>query len=317
MKNFKKSALLISLSFALVACGGGGSGNTSSNPPNPETPNTGNPPVTGTTPGTETPNTGNPPVTGTTPGTETPNPSDESTGSLIEKLDTSKEYRIQYDYSAVNGSSKVENVKQNDQGIVTEFGPLKLSGDLVGKEISGNKNFALGRVAKGTVDYENYAGAIETTEISQYSNGSLYFYAYQPLVNKVDSATTKQINCTNLESTQARVTNGGGNAKFIAPTVHNGSITLNPDGNIGVAFTLKSDSDETSYASSMTWMENSQSYNGFNLLGLANQPTVSNQIGVFSIGYNGPNSLVVGSIYRINLSNGATYKGLASMTCNI
>lgn len=307
MKHFKKSALLISLSLALAACGGGGSDsgttNTGSNPPNTSTP--------------ETPNTGNPPGNGTTPGTTTPTPPDEPTGSLVEKLDTSKEYRVQYDYSAVSGSSKVVNVNQNDQGIVTEFGPLKLSGSLVGKEISGNKNFALGRVAKGTVDYENYAGAIETTEISKYSNGSLYFFAYQPLVNKVASAKTKQINCTNLESTQARVTNGRGNAKFIAPTVHNGSITLNPDGSIGVAFTLKSDSDETSYASSMTWIENSQAYNGFNLLGLANQPTASNQIGVFSIGQNGPNSLVVGSIYNITLNNGGAYQGLASMTCSI
>lgn len=328
MEHFKKTALLISLSFALTACGGGGSDSTASSTDpatgsnTPTTPNTGTTtptnPDTGSIPGTDTTPPTNP-DTGTTPGTTTPNPSDDSTGSLVEKLDTSKTYRVQYDYSSWSGSGKVENIKQNDQGIVTEFSTFKLYGNLVGKEMAGNKNFALGRVSKGAVDYKDSLGKVETTEISTYSNGSLYFFAYNPLVNKVASLTTtnKQINCTNLQATQARLTNGGGRASFISPTLHNGNITLHPGGDIGLGFTIKSDSNETTYASSMTWFDNTQSYNGYNLLGLANETSRSSRIGVFSIGENGANSLVVGSIYSITLGNGGIYKGLASMTCSI
>lgn len=295
MNHFKKTALLISLSLVLTACGGGGSDS-------------------GNTPGSNTsPNTG-----GTT-GNGSNSGSNESTGSVLEKLDTSKEYRILYDYFSASGSSKVIDIKQNDQGIVTEFDPIKLYGNIVGKEINGNKNFALARITKGTIDYKKYTGETETSEVSTYNNSSYYYFAYIPLGSKVSSASTKQVNCTDLKTTQARLLSGGGwdRASFITPTVHNGSITLNPNGSIGIAFTVKANSDETSYVSSMNWIENNNVYNNFNVLGIANQQGQSSQNGTFAIGENGSNSFVVGSIYNITLSGGVIYKGLMSMTCNV
>ncbi len=295
MNHFKKTALLISLSLVLTACGGGGSDS-------------------GNTPGSNTsPNTG-----GTT-GNGSNSGSNESTGSVLEKLDTSKEYRILYDYFSASGSSKVIDIKQNDQGIVTEFDPIKLYGNIVGKEINGNKNFALARITKGTIDYKKYTGETETSEVSTYNNSSYYYFAYIPLGSKVSSASTKQVNCTDLKTTQARLLSGGGwdRTSFITPTVHNGSITLNPNGSIGIAFTVKANSDETSYVSSMNWIENNNVYNNFNVLGIANQQGQSSQNGTFAIGENGSNSFVVGSIYNITLSGGVIYKGLMSMTCNV
>lgn len=295
MNHFKKTALLISLSLVLTACGGGGSDS-------------------GNTPGSNTsPNTG-----GTT-GNGSNSGSNESTGSVLEKLDTSKEYRILYDYFSASGSSKIIDIKQNDQGIVTEFDPIKLYGNIVGKEINGNKNFALARITKGTIDYKKYTGETETSEVSTYNNSSYYYFAYIPLGSKVSSASTKQVNCTDLKTTQARLLSGGGwdRASFITPTVHNGSITLNPNGSIGIAFTVKANSDETSYVSSMNWIENNNVYNNFNVLGIANQQGQSSQNGTFAIGENGSNSFVVGSIYNITLSGGVIYKGLMSMTCNV
>lgn len=305
MNHFKKTVLLISLSLVLTACGGGGgsdSGNTSTTPDNGSStsPNNGG-------------NTGN----GSSTSNGSNSSSNESTGSVLENLDTSKEYRVIYDHLAASGSAKVTDIKQNAQGIVTEFGPLKLYGNIIGKEIDGNKNFALARITKGTVDYTNYAGVTETKEISTYVNGASYYFAYLPLGNKVTSATTKQVNCTDLKTTQARITNGHSNISFITPTVHNGSITLNPNGSIGVAFTVKADSGETSYVSSMQWIENKNVYNTYNILGITSQQGESNQNGTFAIGENGSNSFVVGSIYKITLSNGAIYNGLMSMTCNV
>lgn len=294
MNNFKKTALLVSLSLVLTACGGGDSSGSPSN--------------TGTTDNGST--------NGSDSGSGVTSPTDQSTGSVLEKLDTSKEYKVLYDYFAISGTAKVTDIKQNDQGIVTEFGSLKMYGNLLGKEIDGNKNFALARVINSTFDYTDYQGVTKTTDTSQYKNGSVFYFAYRPLANKVVSATTKQVNCTDLKTTQARITNGASNISYITPTVHNGSITLNPNGDIGVAFTVKTDVNETSYASSMDWIENSNVYNGYNTLGIANQTGSNTQIGTFAIGENGTNSLVVGSIYSITLNSGAIYKGLMSMTCN-
>lgn len=299
MNHFKKTALLISLSLVLTACGGGGGSDSGNTPTNPDN-------------GSNTsPNTG-----GTT-GNGSNSGSNESTGSVLEKLDTSKEYRILYDYFSASGSSKIIDIKQNDQGVVTEFDPIKLYGNIVGKEIDGNKNFALARITKGTIDYKKYTGETETTEVSTYVNSSYYYFAYVPLGSKVTSASTKQVNCTDLKTTQARKVSGRSDVYFLTPTVHNGSITLNPNGSVGVAFTVKANSDETSYVSSMNWIENNNVYNNFNVLGIANQQGQSSQNGTFAIGENGSNSFVAGSIYNITLSSGVIYKGLMSMTCNV
>lgn len=305
MNHFKKTALLISLSLILTACGGGGGGSSSgSSIPTAPSDTTPTIPDNDSKPDPK-------------PGTPDPDPKEESTGFVLEKLDTSKEYRAIFDFGSVNGSSKITNVQQNDDGILTQIGSFNLYGNLVGNEIEGNKNFALARLSKGTADYTNYKNEIETNDIGKYVNSSYYYFAYRPLTAKASAVAQKQINCTDLKTTQARLTSGGQHAYFITPTIHNGSINLNPNGDIGVAFTVKTGSDETSYASTMNWIEGSNVYNGYNTLGIANQTGSSNQTGAFAVGENGANSFVVGSIYKITLNSGAIYQGLMSMTCNL
>ena len=119
-----------------------------------------------------------------------------------------------------------------------------------------------------------------------------------------------------MNSTQAKQTNAKSSTYFVTPSIHNGSITLNSDGSIGVAFTAKIASDETSYVSSMDWVDQFNNYNSYNLLGIKDQQGKSIQIGTFNIADNGLNSLVVGAIYNMTLNNGASYEAAMTMTCN-
>ena len=91
---------------------------------------------------------------------------------------------------------------------------------------------------------------------------------------------------------------------------------MNPNGDIDVKFTAKSGSDETTFASTMNWVDSFNSYNGYNLLGIVGQQGRSDNIGTFNISDNGTNSLVLGAIYRMPLSNGGNYQGAVSMVCN-
>lgn len=91
---------------------------------------------------------------------------------------------------------------------------------------------------------------------------------------------------------------------------------LNPNGNIDVKFTAKNGSDETTFASSMRWVDSFNNYSSYNLLGIVGQQGESNQIGTFNIADNGSNSLVLGAIYRMTLSNNGNYQGAVSMVCN-
>lgn len=283
MKHLKKPLLIIALGMILTACGGGSDSTTTY---------------------TGSPSTGS--------GSDSDN---ESTGSVLEKLDTSKTYKIIYAFPTSDGQSTISNVKQNSDGIITEFGSYKLEGPIVAKEIAGNKNYAIARITKGQiVDYRTDKPV--TTDVSKYVNGSYYYFAFNPLIQKRTAPVSKQINCTDLHATQAKVTNGASRTNFISPTIHNGSITLNPNGTINVDFTVKTNSDETSFASEMDWVESFDGYNGYNLLGIKNESIRSVQIGTFNIADNGPSSLVVGSIYNLKLSNGAAYNGAMTMTCN-
>lgn len=301
MKSVNKTILAISVVLTLVACGGGGGGSA--------TTNTSTTPTTGENTNSSNTNTGSA-NTGNTTGSE-------STGSVVEKLDTSKTYRVIFDYPNSSGSSNISDVKQNDQGVITEFSSYQLSGTVVGKEIAGNKNFAIARIAKGLITYQSLNQETKTTLVENYTNGSYYYFASLPLAQKIASETIKQIQCTDINATQAKVTNAKGSYKFVSPTISNGSITLNTDGSIGVKFTAKIGSDETTYTSQQLWIEKNNSYNGYNLLGIEGQQGQSNQIGTFNLGYNGENSLVFGSIYRITTNNGAAYQGAVSMICNI
>lgn len=284
MTSLNKTLLVLSLGLSLVACGGGSDGSSGANTSN---------------------------VNNTT----TPVPKDESTGSVTEKLDVSKTYRIIYDFPNSEGSAKITEVKQNDKGIVTEFGDYKLSSNIIGKEIAGNKNYALARISKGEITY-TADGKIETTEVSKYANGSYYYFAFSPLTQKLSSPTPKTVNCTDVNATQARLLNGSSRELFVSPTAHNGNIVLNADGTVGLAFTIKVGNDETTFKSSMLWSEKFSNYNSYNLLGIANQVGQFNQIGTYAVADNGPNSVVVGAIYNTKLGNGTSYQGAISMVCN-
>ena len=112
MNRFKTSFLVISLGLTLTACGGGSDGASSS---------TGNGASSSTGNGTSS-STGN---SGTTP--------DTSTGSVLEKLNPSQSYNIIFDYPNSSGASRLDSVKQNADGIITEFGDYKITGDIVAK----------------------------------------------------------------------------------------------------------------------------------------------------------------------------------------
>ena len=105
MNQFKTSILLISLGFALAACGGGGSSDNGSD-------NTGS--GTGGIGGSGTGGIGG----SGTGGTNT----DSSTGSVLEKLSTNKTYRAIYDFPNSSGTLRIDSVVQNDAGIITELG---------------------------------------------------------------------------------------------------------------------------------------------------------------------------------------------------
>ena len=285
MKLFSKSILVAFLGIGLVACGGGSDNNSNSNNDSNTNSNNGS------------------------------NTNNNSTGSIVEKLDTSKAYRIIYSFPESSGSSNITAVKQNDIGIITEFGAYKLSGTIIGKEISGNKNYAIARIAGGNIDYAA-DGKTQTTDVSKYANGSYYYFVSSLLTQKLESSSIKRVNCTDINATQAKITNDKSNNYFVSPTIHNGSVTLNPDGAIGISFTAKIGSDETSYNSSMNWVENFNAYNSFNLLGIENQQGQSSNIGTFNISNNGKNSVVAGSIYKIKLKDGSIYEGAMSMICN-
>ena len=306
MNQFKTSILLISLSIALAACGGGGSSDSTGS-----TSGSG----TGGTSGSGTGNTSGS-GTGGTSGSGTGNTNtDSSTGSVLEKLSTNKSYRAIYSFPNSSGSSKIDSVVQNDTGIITELGDYKITGDIIAKEIAGNKNYAIARISKGIFNYDSN-GEIKTTDISKYTNGSYFYFVYTPLVTKRISPQTKQINCTDVNVTQAKLTNGGRLSSYISPSVHNGSITLNPNGDIDVKFTAKNGSDETTFTSIMHWVDSFNNYNGYNMLGIIGQQGQSDKIGTFNISDNGTNSLVFGAIYRMPLSNGGNYQGAVSMICN-
>lgn len=239
----------------------------------------------------------------------------ESTGSVLEKLVPTDTYKVIYSFPNSSGTSTITDVKQNEDGIITEFSSYKLKGSIVGKEISGNKNYALARISNGLIEYTSN-GEVKTTDVSKYANGSYYYFAYKPLLQKRASPTTKIVNCTDLNSTQAKQTNAKSSAYIVTPSIHNGSITLNSNGSIDVAFTAKIASDETNYASSMTWVDVFNSYNSYNILGIKDQQGGSLHIGTFNIADNGPNSLIVGSIYNMTLNSGASYEAAMTMTCN-
>ena len=154
MNQFKTSILLISLGFALAACGGGGSSDNGSD-------NTGS--GTGGIGGSGTGGIGG----SGTGGTNT----DSSTGSVLEKLSTNKTYRAIYDFPNSSGTLRIDSVVQNDAGIITELGDYKITGDIIAKEIAGNKNYAIARISKGIFNYDSN-GEIKTTDISKYTNGS-------------------------------------------------------------------------------------------------------------------------------------------------
>jgi len=287
MNQLNASILLISLSLSLAACGGGGGSDSGS----------GN-----TVSGTGGTGTG---------GTNT----DTNTGSVLEKLSTNKTYRVIFAFTNSSGVSRLDSAVQNDAGVLTELGDYKITGNIVGKEIAGNKNFAIARISKGIFNYDD-KGVIKTTDISKYTNGSYYYFVYTPLAAKRVLPQTKQINCTDVNATQAKLANGGSRENYISPSIHNGSITLNPNGDIGVKFTAKSGSDETTFESTMNWVDSFNNYNGYNLLGIVGEQGQSNLIGTYNLADNGPNSLVFGAIYRMPLSNGGNYQGAVSMVCN-
>lgn len=285
---------LISSAFLLTACGGG-DGDSSGDS------------------GSNTPNNGNGNGGQTTP----PKPDlGTSTGSVVEPLDLSHKYSVLYDFFSNSGVSNNTELKQNQQGIVTEFGSYQIKGELIAKEINGNKNYALARLAKGIVEKtDNQTGKITTTELSKYSNDSYYYFAFTPLDIKV-VADNKVIQCTELNSTQARLNNAKNKNSFITPTVRNASMTLQTDGQFNIQFTVNAENNETTFVGKMPWVESFNAYNGFNMLGIQNQAGANNQIGTFAVSKNGANSFVVGAIYKTTLADQSQYQGLASMTCN-
>lgn len=314
VKSLNKTILAISLGLTLVACGGGGSGSDSSASSNVSTTPTSNENTNNTT----NPNTGSNNTGSTNTGSNNTGPSgDENTGSVVEKLDPTKTYRVLYSFPNSNGTTSINDVKQNDKGVITAFGNYEMSPNIVGKEITGNKNFAIARIAKGMITYTPQEGEPKATQVERFSNGSYYYFASIPLTEKIASETEKNIQCTDLQATQAKVSNGKGDLMFVAPTISNGSITLKPNGSIGVKFTSKVGADETTYVAEQNWIASHNVYNGFNILGIEGQQGQSNQIGSYFVSSNGANSLVVGSIYRITTSNDAKYEGAMSMICNI
>lgn len=286
--NQKLIAALMSSAFLLSACGGrdGGSNDSSSN------------------------SNGNNNGGQTTPKPDVGGPS----GSIVEPLDTSHTYTVLYDFPSSSGLTKNVEAKQTTNGTLTQFGRYQIKGDIVAKEIRGNKNFALARIAKGIIEYDDN-GKVETTDVSKYSNGSYYYFAATPLAGKITQFNTTA-QCTELNTTQAKLTNGKGNNNFITPTVRNANMSLKPNGQFNIVFTVNGNNSETTYTGELAWVDSFNSYNGFPLLGIQNQAGSSNQIGTFAISQNGPKSFVVGAIYKITLADQSQYQGLASMTCN-
>ena len=150
MNQFKTSILLISLGFALAACGGGGSSDNGSDNTGSGTGGIGGSGTGGIggsgTGGIGGSGTGGIGGSGTggiggsgTGGTNT----DSSTGSVLEKLSTNKTYRAIYDFPNSSGTLRIDSVVQNDAGIITELGDYKITGDIIAKEIAGNKTMLL------------------------------------------------------------------------------------------------------------------------------------------------------------------------------
>lgn len=295
--NQKLLAVLIASAFTLSACGGGDGGSNDSGS-NSNGNNSGN----GNNNGGQT----TPPKTD--PGT--------STGHVVELLDTSHYYRILYEFQPVSGMSRINQVVQNDKGIITEFGDYQLKDSIVANEIEGNKNYALARIAKGTIVHTYpRTGESVTTDPSQESNGSYYYFAYTHIADKI-TADNKTAQCTDLHMTQAKRISGKGTADFILPSLRNGSMTIQPNGQFDIAFTVSTNGSETTYNGQMNWIEAFSAYNDYNLLGISSQSGTSNKNGVFAISKNGNNSYVMGAIYKITLTDQSQYQGLASMTCN-
>ncbi|MDQ8935489.1 hypothetical protein [Acinetobacter rudis] len=252
-------------------------------------------------------------------GGQTTNPKDDlgqSTGSVIEPLDLNHKYNVLYSFAPSTGLVSDTEVKQDLKGIITSFDAYQIKGDIIAKEIQGNKNYALARLAKAIVEKtDSKTGKVETTELSKYVNDSYYYFVYTPLAKKL-IADGKTIQCTDLNSTQARLTNGGNNSNFITPTIRNASINIKEDGRINAQFTVQTNNGETTYLGSIPWSDYSNSYNNFNMLGISTQSGQSNQNGLLAVSKNGDNSIVLGASYHITLANQAKYEGLASMTCN-
>ena len=80
---------------------------------------------------------------------------DQFTGSVVEKLDLSTPKNIIYDFPfGVSGVARLDaQTPLTQQGLVTKFGDFEMSGDIVAKEIQGNKNYLIARLTRGTVDY--------------------------------------------------------------------------------------------------------------------------------------------------------------------
>ncbi|MND59302.1 hypothetical protein D3C80_504980 [compost metagenome] len=303
---FNKSSKFYSIAFLsslLIACGGGGNGSDSSKDSSSSNANTA--PIQPT----------NPPATNET--LPANNENKDYTGQITEKLDLNTKYRILYDFPfGKSGSSTVQsNIQQNDKGLITEFSSFKLTGELAGKEIQGNKNFVVARIARGTITHTDSNNVITSSLIEQYSNGSYYYFAFKPLSAKLSSAQAKKVNCTNYNITKAKTTNARG-SNFINPTLTDGSLELNPDGSINTNFTVRYDSNATTFAGSANWVDNFNDYSSYKLLRIQGQQGYSNQIGTFDFADNGTNSVVVGAIYYMNLNSGARYQGALSMTCN-
>lgn len=303
---FNKSSKFYGIAFLsslLIACGGGGgtsdSGKDSSSSKTNTTPTQ---PI-------------NPPGANET--LPANNENKDHTGQITEKLDLNTKYRILYDFPfGRSGSSTVQsNIQQNDKGIITEFSSFKLTGELAGKEIQGNKNFVVARIARGTITHTDANNIITSSLIEQYSNGSYYYFAFKPLSEKLSSAQAKQVNCTNYNITKAKTTNAQG-SNFINPTLTDGSLELNPDGSINTNFTVRYKSDATTFTGSANWVDNFNDYSSYKVLGIQGQQGYSYQIGTFDFADNGTNSVVVGAIYHMKLNSGARYQGALSMTCN-
>lgn len=283
---------LIILSSLLIACGGGSSdGSSNSQTPSKEQ------------------------------STNTPLPPNKEnldyTGQITEKLDLNTKYKILYEFPfGKSGISTVSsNIQQNDKGIITAFSSFKLTGELAGKEIQGNKNFVIARIARGTIIDTDTNNQIQSRLIEQYSNGSYYYFAYKPLSTKLSSTQTKKVNCTNLNITKASTANAKGSS-FITPTLTDGTLELNPNGTINTNFTVRLGSEATTFVGTANWVDSFNDYSSYKILGIQGQQSYSNQIGTFDFADNGKNSVVVGAIYNLDLNNGGRYQGAMSMTCN-